>query len=390
MPLTSKVVPKDKVKDWLFRQVHSKNLVYNTCWEDPRCDRELMQIDSDSNIVMITSAGCNALDYLLDAPASINCIDMNPRQNSLMELKKAMFDVGDFDALFQFFGKGICRHAKSFYRTKLREALPDFAAEYWDKNIRYFDGKGVRRTFYHYGTAGTFAWFASRYFQFHKLKYVLQDLLDAKSLEDQAEIYQHIEEKVLGGLMEWIINRHFTMVLLGVPRSQQKLFMTKYPDGAMGFVRSCLRHVFTALPISDNYFWRLYINGEYTMSCSPEYLKPENFDLLKSDHHRIHTHTTTLSQFLIQHPGEYSHYVLLDHQDWLASNDVEALETEWRLILENSKPGTRVLLRSASHQIDFFPEFVNERVTFERELTTQQHPLDRVGTYGSVYMAIVN
>ena len=70
------------LRDWVFRQVHTKNLVYNTCWEDPRCDRQLLQLNQDSEVVMITSAGCNALDYLLDNPKKINCIDMNPRQNA--------------------------------------------------------------------------------------------------------------------------------------------------------------------------------------------------------------------------------------------------------------------------------------------------------------------
>lgn len=70
--------PINQARDWVFRQVHSNNLVYNTCWEDPRCDRELMQFDTDSEIVMITSAGCNALDYLLDRPSAIHCVDVNP------------------------------------------------------------------------------------------------------------------------------------------------------------------------------------------------------------------------------------------------------------------------------------------------------------------------
>jgi S-adenosylmethionine-diacylglycerol 3-amino-3-carboxypropyl transferase len=72
------------LRDWIFKNVHGSNLVYNICWEDPRCDRQIMNIGEDSKIVMITSAGCNALDYLLDNPAEINCIDLNSRQNALM------------------------------------------------------------------------------------------------------------------------------------------------------------------------------------------------------------------------------------------------------------------------------------------------------------------
>ena len=101
------------------------------------------------------------------------------------------------------------------------------------------------------------------------------------------------------------------------------------------------------------------------------------------------TYTTTLSDFLQKNPGTYSHYVLLDHQDWLAAHDVPALEEEWRLILENSAPGTRILMRSAATEINFFPDFVKERLRFEEQLTRQTHKEDRVGTYASVYLGIV-
>ena len=68
----------------------NNDLVYNTCWEDPRCDRQLLQINEESKLCMITSAGCNALDYLLDNPTEIHCVDMNPRQNALLNLKKSV------------------------------------------------------------------------------------------------------------------------------------------------------------------------------------------------------------------------------------------------------------------------------------------------------------
>jgi S-adenosylmethionine-diacylgycerolhomoserine-N-methlytransferase len=49
-----------------------------------------MELDRHSSVVMITSAGCNALDYLLDDPARIHAIDVNFRQNALLELKQTL------------------------------------------------------------------------------------------------------------------------------------------------------------------------------------------------------------------------------------------------------------------------------------------------------------
>lgn len=71
----------------LFRYVHGNHLVYNTCWEDPRLDREVMALGPTDEVVLITSAGCNALDYALDGPQRIHAVDLNHRQNALLELK---------------------------------------------------------------------------------------------------------------------------------------------------------------------------------------------------------------------------------------------------------------------------------------------------------------
>ncbi len=386
----NKVDKLNGLRDWIFRQVHTKNLVYNTCWEDPRCDRQLLEFQEDSEIVMITSAGCNALDYLLDQPKQINCIDVNPRQNALLQLKLATFKGADFDDLFQLFGKGAHSEVKEVYNNQIRPLLPDFAQKYWDKNLNFFNGKGIRKSFYHYGTSGTFAWLTNQYLKAQRKLYDrVQEMFEADTIERQAEIYYEIERKLMNKLLEWVINRHVTMSLVGVPRSQQELFMDKYERGALGYVQESLRKVFTKLTLHDNYFWRLYVNGSYTESCCPSYLQKENFATINRHADRIVTHTSTISQFLKDNPKAYSHYILLDHQDWLAANNIPALEEEWRLILENSRPGTRILLRSAAEHIDFFPNFVLNAVEFEREKTLEVHEQDRVGTYASVYMAIV-
>lgn len=380
----------NQLQDWTFRKIHGNNLVYNTCWEDPRCDRELLELKADSEVVMITSAGCNALDYLLDRPAKINCVDMNPRQNALLELKLAAFERADFDDLFQLFGKGVHPEVEALYVTQLREALPYFARQYWDRSLHFFEGKGLRKSFYHHSTSGALAWMASQYLKAQrKLHRQIQQLFEADSLDRQADLYYEIENRILNNLMGWALNRHFVMCLVGVPRSQQLLFVEKYDRGAAGFVQECLRRVFTQQPVSDNYFWRLYFDGRYAEACCPSYLQRGNFETIRRQARNIETHTTTISRFLQQHPGQYSHFVLLDHQDWLAANDHAALEEEWRLILANSKPGARILLRSAAEEVTFFPDFVQDAVVFEKDKTQETHSRDRVGTYASVYLGIV-
>jgi S-adenosylmethionine-diacylglycerol 3-amino-3-carboxypropyl transferase len=378
------------LKDWFFRQVHTQHLVYNTCWEDPRCDRVLLQLGEESEVVMISSAGCNALDYLLDRPAAIHCIDMNPRQNALLELKLSAIRNLRFGEFFRLFGQGVHPNIGDLYTKRLRPDLPNFAAQYWDKKLFTFNGRGTRQSFFHYGTSGTLAWMTANWLKLRPSLYQkVYELLNVPSLEVQRELYEQVEAELLRGPARWLANRHLIMSLAGVPRSQQQLFMPQYEDGALGYIKASLRHVFTEIPVHDNYFWRLYFEGSYLPDCCPEHLRPESFEHLTPYQQRIGTYTSTISDFLKAHPKAYSHYVLLDHQDWLAANNREALEEEWRLILQNSQPGTRILLRSAAREIDFFPDFVHQRVQFEQEETARQHQLDRVGTYASVYLGIV-
>ena len=107
--------------------------------------------------------------------------------------------------------------------------------------------------------------------------------------------------------------------------------------------------------------------------------------MLREMESRVTAHTSTVSDFLKKNPGKYSHYVLLDHQDWLAWHDPVALREEWDLILANSKPGTKVLMRSAGLDLSFVPPEVLERVRFMPEKTAALHWRDRVGTYGSFH-----
>ena len=114
-----------------FGLVHGRRLIYNTCWEDPRIDRDLLELGPDSSVVVITSAGCNVLDYLLDNPAANCTVDVNFRQNPLLLLKMALIRHGDHDLLFSLFGNGGVSAYREIYAA-VRSDLPPWAQEYLD------------------------------------------------------------------------------------------------------------------------------------------------------------------------------------------------------------------------------------------------------------------
>ena len=380
-----------RAQDATFQRVHGGNLVYNACWEDPRIDRELMALDHESRVVMITSAGCNALDYLLDDPAEIHAVDMNPRQNALLQLKSAMIRRDRFEDLFALFGEGTHPDFKSLHK-EIEELLPAYANRYWKEKHYYFKSSKLNPSFYYRGTAGQMAWIALKTFTSGrgKLRQRTSAILEAKSIEEQQAIYEEVRPILWTKLVTWLLKQPVSMAMLGVPRAQIRLIEKNFAGGIPGFLQAKLEQVFTEIPFWENYFWQVYMRGSYTRACCPTYLREEHQPVLRDRVDRIKTHSSTIANFLREHPAAYSHYVLLDHQDWMAAHRPEALAEEWQLILENSRPGTAILMRSASPEIDFIPAFARERLDLVDEARTEAlHQRDRVGTYGCTLFAHV-
>lgn len=391
-----------KIGDWVsgrvFRLVHGRNLVYNTCWEDPRLDREALRLSSDDNVLVITSAGCNALDYALDEPQSVHAVDMNPRQNALLELKQAGIRALDYEDFFQLFGNGHWPAVRSAYPSVLRDQLSPWSQDYWDKWLRFF--YEPNRPFYFRGTSGWFArtinWYIDRVI---RVRPIIEQLLNADSVAEQRQIYdEQLYDRFWTRPLRFAMDRDTTLSLLGVPRAQRVQVEKDYAGGIVQFIQDCIEAVFARLPISDNYFWRVYITGRYTPECCPEYLKADNFQRLKDGLvDRVHVHTSSVEQFLRETDQSFSRFILLDHMDWLSSHDFHLLESEWDAILSRATPCARVLWRSGGLQTDFVDRVavrragrqcrLGELLTYDRQTAARLHELDRVHTYGSFYIA---
>jgi S-adenosylmethionine-diacylglycerol 3-amino-3-carboxypropyl transferase len=390
------------VMDWfsgrVFRLVHGHNLVYNTCWEDPRLDRVALELGADDNVMVITSAGCNALDYVLTEPNHVYAVDMNPRQNALLELKLAAIKQLEYEDFFALFGHGRLAGVRGVYTAQLRAWLSPESQDYWDRWIKFFDSR--RRSFYFRGTSGAMARMLNIYIdRICKVRPGFDDLLNARSVEEQARIYyEQIQEQFWSRALRFAMNRDTTLSMVGVPQAQRRQVEAQYDGGIVKFVQDCVATVFARLPIADNYFWRVYLTGQYTPQCCPEYLKPENFARLKSGlADRISVHTSSVQAFLDQHEGQISRFVLLDHMDWLSDKFFASLELEWQSILDRAAPGARAIWRSGGLRADFLDRVkvragghrrpLSERLTYHHELAGDLHAQDRVHTYGSFYIA---
>jgi S-adenosylmethionine-diacylglycerol 3-amino-3-carboxypropyl transferase len=373
---------------WLFDQIHSRNLIYNQCWEDPALDNAVLDIGPDDNIVMITSAGCNALDYLIHEPAAIHCVDVNPYQNALLELKMAAIRALRYEQFFEMFGNGRIQDYRRIYEGRLRSVLTPASQDIWDRKIEYFDPQGVG--LYFHGTAGLVARAVGFYLKSCRgLEKELWKFQLTRDLDEQAEFYQkRIAPKLWSPIIRFLIRQPAVLSMLGVPSEQIAQIQPGSSGNITSFIEERVRTTLTTVPMRHNYFWRVYMNGFYPPDCCPNYLKGELFQYLRKRISRIQIHTKSLVKFLNSTDQSFSIFVLLDHMDWLSS-EPRLLAEEWRAIMDRARPGARIIYRSGSISCDYIPEFALRRLQFQSEKTKALHSSDRVGTYASFHFARV-
>ena len=398
--LTLTMVVERLSKTW-FNLVHGRNIVYNQCWEDPRLDRVALELTPQDRVVVITSAGCNAIDYALAGAGHVHAVDMNPKQNHLLDLKLVGMKQLDYPPFRKLFGEGCLPEWDEVYPSKLRPDLSADARRYWDRKGILFR-KGRRKSFYFRCTSGTFAWFVNYYVdRVAKMRDAVNALLAAENVEQQKSLFEQYDlaQKLWKPMIRFAMRRDVTLSLLGVPRAQRRQIDEGYPGGILQFVVDRVEAVFTKIPLKDNYAWRVYLTGKYSPEACPEYLKPDNFQKLKDGlSKQVTTHTNTVQGFLEQQDQPITRFILLDHMDWLSKDPTKRILTsEWQAIVNKASPNARVLWRSAGLDGTFINSIevqVNGQkrkladiLKYNEPLAKQLHAQDRVHTYGSFCVA---
>ena len=389
-------------KTW-FNLIHGRNIVYNQCWEDPRLDRVALELTPQDRVVVITSAGCNAIDYALAGAGHVHAVDMNPKQNHLLDLKLIGAKHLDYETYWKLFGKGCLPDWRNVYQQALRPHLVPEARAFWDRKGKLFH-LGRRKSFYFRCTSGTFAWFVNYYINHvAKMRDAVNAMLTAENVEQQESLFKRYDlaKKLWRPMIKFAMRRDVTLSLLGVPHAQRRQIDEGYPCGILQFVIDRVEAVFTKIPLKDNYAWRVYLTGEYSPEASPEYLKPENFVRLKAGAgDQISSHTNTVQGFLEQSEHSVSRLILLDHMDWLSKDPAKRILTaEWQAIVDKATPNARVLWRSAGLDGTFInPIEINVNgqkkklaniLQYNQTLANELHVKDRVHTYGSFCIADV-
>lgn len=177
-----------------------RSYIYAFTWEDPRVDLEHMNLTKDDVMLVITSAGDNALEYAIQAqPKRIHCVDMNPCQNHLLELKLASISSLSFNDFWRMFGEGRHPNFRTLLHDTISPHLSSFAYQYWAQHADRFSHK-----FYKTGYSGLalvlFEWWA-------RVNGVAKDaeaMCSARTIAEQEKIWK---EKLRPALFSPVIRR---------------------------------------------------------------------------------------------------------------------------------------------------------------------------------------
>jgi len=379
----------DKLLDKAFALAF-RGLVYAQIWEDPVVDMEGLAITPESRVMCIASGSCNALSYLTAGPASVTAVDLNRAHVALGRLKiAAIRHLPNYERFHRFFAHADHKENAEVYRTMIAPHLDAESRAYWEardirgrRRISYFT-KGL----YKQGLLGNFIGLAHVFARLYRID--LGKLLAAETLEEQRAVFERELAPVFEKrFIRWLTDQPASLFGLGIPPAQ---FEHLAGDERMAEVlRRRLEKLACDFAVKDNYFaWQAFGRG-YSRSEGaplPPYLQRANWEAMRARIDRIAVTRANMVDWIdAREEASIDRFVLLDAQDWMNNAQLDQL---WSRITRASRPGARVLFRTAAEP-SLLPgrldDAILSRWRYLEALSADLTRRDRSSIYGGVHV----
>ncbi|HMJ09331.1 MAG TPA: DUF3419 family protein, partial [Pyrinomonadaceae bacterium] len=320
----------------------------------------------------------------------------------LLDLKiAALQHLPAYEDFFTFFGCGKGEDTGELYTKYIAPNLPPATREFWESNTiggRLWYGKRIgffrTRGLYDHSRNGYFLRF------FHRFAHLIgcwpEKLTEAATLEEQNAIFeQHIGRFFDTFIIKTIGKMPVTMFGLGIPPQQYDELKRELGRGQtiIDLYRERVRHLACDFPIQENYFaWQAFARkyDTETRIAIPDYLKPENYEILKRNLNRLRTNIGSATDEITSSPrGTFNRFVFLDAQDWM---DAEGIADLWAAVADRGEPESRIIFRtagSASPLETNLPPALLERFHYERDISAELFKRDRASIYGGFHLYIL-
>lgn len=363
-----------------------RGLVYPQIWEDPVCDMAALSIGSEDDIVCIASGGCNVLSYLTTRPHSITAVDLSPWHVQLNRLKLASAQhLPDHAAFYSVFGNAAMASNVALLREHVLPHLDASGQSFWQGRRAMMFTRG----FYKFGVLGRFLGAVHLVARIAGVDFA--PLLRAKTMAEQDAFFEtQIAPLYNSRLVRFIARRRASLFGLGIPPAQYDKLADDAGGDIIPVLKERTRKLFCDFPIEENYFAWQAANRAYKADGTgpvPPYLEAAHFETIRTHAERVTVLNRSITDVLSEAPGRSSSaYILLDAQDWMTDDQLNALWTE---ITRTARSGARVLFRTGGTE-DILPGRVDESLLaqwdYDTEASRQAFASDRSAIYGGVHL----
>ena len=387
-----KAASREGMSERVFTALFS-GLVYPQIWEDPVIDLEAMALKPGEHVVAIMSGGCNVFSYAAAAPVRITAVDLNPAHVALNKLKRCAAEkLPDYAAFHRFFAEADSADNVTAYENYLRPHLDAQTRAYWDSRdkmgrprISYFT-----TNIYKHGLLGRFIGAGHALARMHGRN--LRNLLRAKTKAEQRAIFDNeIAPLFQKPHIRWLCERPSALFGLGIPPAQ--FIALKGKEKYMADVlHKRVERLACDFDFADNYFaWqafgRRYASGG--AGPLPLYLQRAAFETLRQRAPAVEVLHRSFTEYLASQPvGTCDAFVLLDAQDWMTDDQLTSLWTE---IARTSKPGSRVIFRTAGEDTILpgrIPDAILSRFSYDEARCREMTLRDRSSIYGGFHLYV--
>ncbi|KAM5491173.1 hypothetical protein MaudMau93_002196 [Microsporum audouinii] len=381
--------------------------IYAFTWEDSRVDKELLNLGPDDKVLAITSAGDNILSYLMQSPARVHAVDLNPTQNHLLELKAASYTALSYEDFWKIFGEGKHPDFRNLLISRLSPHLSGRAFQYWLNNVHVFQnasGYGLYDTGGSRHAISAFRWVARLF----GLQSTVKQILNVKTLDEQRGLWRN---KVRPALLSKLVcnlvvaQKSFLWSALGVPLNQLAMIETDHAESDVvktGKAKNTRSHaiwhymVNTLDPVAeqthiaeDNPYYHVCMAGSFSRKCHLDYLTSEAHAKLSRPRalDGLRIHTDELEEVIARiMPSTLTVAVIMDSMDWF-DNGSHAAAAQISKLNRALKMSGRVMLRSSALSPWYIKVFEAHGFTAKRHgARIDGACIDRVNMYASCWV----
>lgn len=276
-----------------FKLLTFDQIRYSMVWEGAASLVKGLQPQPNDHLLVITSAGCNVLNMLLQPCQSVTAIDLNPLQNQLLALKGRVIQAFDYPVYAGLLGF----EGESGMQKAVEEILQLLTAEeraFWEP-IFEANPRGLL-------LAGRLETYINNFR--HQLTPEQQQLMhavfEANDLQAQAELF----EKVLQTDFRTRFIAYFDRQQLSKGRDPRLFRYTQDPGGQSFFFR--LQRYMQQHLLGESFISHFFFFGpaHIPMALRPPAYQEKNYAALAQQWHKLKVHTGEAIDYLFSEAGK--------------------------------------------------------------------------------------